>query len=280
MGLVLLIGRRPVDLREPATALAAARSQSSPAEQAPVGARPGTCEAADQRLMLTSSSSTWSEVVMTRELAWKPRWARIRLVNSAARSTLDISSVPPIRSPRLPWPATPSSGVPELAVARKAVSPTCSRPAGLVKSATATIADVALHVVGEGAAQDAVAADGVRRHLDARGQAWPTSASRLMSIERAAGVARGVALDLLAAGGDQVAALVPGEGAGAGVDALGARAEDEHAVALDHQVGGAAGDLGGALGEVAAGGGDLDAEADLDRVGAAVGRRRPRRRRA
>ena len=35
-----------------------------------------------QRLMLTSSSSTWSEVVITREVAWKPRWAMIRLVNS------------------------------------------------------------------------------------------------------------------------------------------------------------------------------------------------------
>ena len=31
-----------------------------------------------------------------RELAWKPRWATIMLVNSGARSTLDISSVPPI----------------------------------------------------------------------------------------------------------------------------------------------------------------------------------------
>ena len=60
--------------------------------------------------MLTRSSSTWSLVVITRELAWNPRWARIRLVNSAARSTFDISSAPPIRVPRRPSPATPSCG--------------------------------------------------------------------------------------------------------------------------------------------------------------------------
>ena len=33
-------------------------------------------------------------VVMTRELAWKPRWASIRLTNSLAMSTLLFSSVP------------------------------------------------------------------------------------------------------------------------------------------------------------------------------------------
>ena len=40
------------------------------------------------RLRLTRSCRISSEVVMTRELAWKPRWATIRLVNSWARSTL------------------------------------------------------------------------------------------------------------------------------------------------------------------------------------------------
>ena len=39
-----------------------------------------------------------------RELAWKPRWARIRLVNSAARSTFDISTRAGTISPRLPSP--------------------------------------------------------------------------------------------------------------------------------------------------------------------------------
>ena len=39
----------------------------------------------------TSSASTSLDVVITLELAWKPRWAVIRRVNSSARSTLDCS---------------------------------------------------------------------------------------------------------------------------------------------------------------------------------------------
>ena len=44
------------------------------------------------RLRLTSSWSISSEVVITRPLAWNPRWAVIIPVNCVARSTLDISS--------------------------------------------------------------------------------------------------------------------------------------------------------------------------------------------
>jgi hypothetical protein len=55
---------------------------------------------------------------MTFEFAWKPRWATIRLVNSWARSTFDISSVPPARRPRPPLPAPPTLARPELTVAR------------------------------------------------------------------------------------------------------------------------------------------------------------------
>ena len=58
------------------------------------------------------------QVVITRELAWKPRCARIRLVNSAASSTLDISSAPAMTVPAPPWPGTPSCTAPELAEAR------------------------------------------------------------------------------------------------------------------------------------------------------------------
>ena len=39
---------------------------------------------------------------MTFELAWKPRWAMTRLVNSCARSTFDISSAPLVIRPS-PW---------------------------------------------------------------------------------------------------------------------------------------------------------------------------------
>ena len=45
-------------------------------------------------LRFVSSSSSVSETVMIRELAWKPRWVVIISVNSAERSTLDISSTP------------------------------------------------------------------------------------------------------------------------------------------------------------------------------------------
>ena len=44
--------------------------------------------------MLTSSARISSVVVMIRELAWKPRWASIRLTNSEAISTLLFSREP------------------------------------------------------------------------------------------------------------------------------------------------------------------------------------------
>ena len=42
---------------------------------------------------------------MTRELAWKPRWAVIMFVNVCARSTLDISIAPAVVSRGRPRPA-------------------------------------------------------------------------------------------------------------------------------------------------------------------------------
>ena len=68
---------------------------------------------------------------MTREFAWKPRSATIRFVNSAARSTFDISSVPPDSVPRPPWPATPICG--DARVDRRRCTASCPslcRPAG------------------------------------------------------------------------------------------------------------------------------------------------------
>lgn len=46
------------------------------------------------RLRFTNSCSISSLLVITRELAWKPRCVTIMFVNSWARSTFDISSAP------------------------------------------------------------------------------------------------------------------------------------------------------------------------------------------
>src|SRR5690606_22480486 len=68
---------------------------------------------------------------------------------------------------------------------------------------------------------------------------------------------------------DEVAFAVEAEAAGPGVEALLPALNDEVTVALDHQVRVAAGGLDGALGEDPVDGGDLGAEAYLDRIGAA-----------
>ena len=103
---------------------------------------------------------------------------------------------------------------------------------------------------------DAVAADGVRLHLDAgghrRGEAGRVEGDVDQGAGRVAGGVEGVALHAAAVRATRLPS-VEGEGAGAGVDALVARLGDEHAVALDHQVGAAAGVLGRALVEVGAG---------------------------
>ena len=69
-----------------------------------------------QRLTLTRSASISSDVVMTRVLAWKPRWARTRLVNSVARSTFEPSSEPGAMVPNCPVPARPATGSPDVSV--------------------------------------------------------------------------------------------------------------------------------------------------------------------
>ena len=64
------------------------------------------------RLRFNVSSSSSSDTVMVRALAWNPRWARIILVNSSAMSTFDVSSALPISVPFPPDPAVPIFGRP------------------------------------------------------------------------------------------------------------------------------------------------------------------------
>ena len=74
------------------------------------------------------------------ELAWKPLCVVIILVNSAARSTFDISSAPTAKLPeRLTSSPTPSN-VHELSVAENNESPSASRPDGFENVATAICA--------------------------------------------------------------------------------------------------------------------------------------------
>src|ERR1700761_7906818 len=94
--------------------------------------------------MLTRSWRISSLVVITRELAWKPRCAMTRLVNSWARSTFDISSAPLVIKPRPPEPAAPTWARPEFTVLRNIESPTFSRPLTLLKLARATWPSVCL----------------------------------------------------------------------------------------------------------------------------------------
>src|SRR3954468_7451201 len=82
----------------------------------------------DYRLRFTRSCSISSEVEMTRELAWKPRWAVIMFVNVWARSTLDISSAPAVVTPKLP-PGVPVVSGPELADTFQRFDEERSRPA-------------------------------------------------------------------------------------------------------------------------------------------------------
>src|SRR3954453_543939 len=66
---------------------------------------------------------------MTRELAWKPRWAVIMLVNVDARSTLDISTAPAVVVPRPSTPGVLTVFGPELADVTQRLPPSRSRPA-------------------------------------------------------------------------------------------------------------------------------------------------------
>ena len=78
--------------------------------------------------MFTSSVSISSAAPITRELAWKPRCAVIIVVNSVARSTFDISTVPDTASPKLP-PGVPEVGAPELGLSTQRLPATRCRPA-------------------------------------------------------------------------------------------------------------------------------------------------------
>src|SRR3954469_12993416 len=73
---------------------------------------------------------------MTRELAWKPRWAVIMLVNVCARSTLDISTAPAVMVPAPPPPGWLTVGVPEFADVIHRLPPWRSRPAAFGNAAT------------------------------------------------------------------------------------------------------------------------------------------------
>jgi hypothetical protein len=74
-------------------------------------------------------------VLITRELAWKPRCAVIMLVNDWARSTLDISTAPAVVKPN--WaPGVPTVGVPEFADCSQRFEPERSRPASLANVAS------------------------------------------------------------------------------------------------------------------------------------------------
>ena len=83
----------------------------------------GLCRLA-YRFMLTRSERISSLAVMMRALAWKPRCAVMRFVNSAARSTLLISTAPPDIVPRPPLPAAPISG---LDSGLRTADPNCGR---------------------------------------------------------------------------------------------------------------------------------------------------------
>src|SRR4051812_47298522 len=78
-------------------------------------------------LRLTRSWSISSEVLITRELAWKPRWAVIMVVNVWARSTLDISTAPAVVKPKL-GPGAPTVAGPEFALSSQRLEPERSRP--------------------------------------------------------------------------------------------------------------------------------------------------------
>ena len=93
-------------------------------------------------------------------------------------------------------------------------------------------------------------------------------AERAVGVHDAGGGAP--ALDERAVGGDQAAARVEAERAGAGVEGLVAVVDHEEAVAGDHEVGAAAGGLRRALAEVGGDAGHPGAEADLRGVGAAL----------
>ena len=98
------------------------------------------------------------------------------------------------------------------------------------------------------------------------------AADGLVGVDRA-GVVGLPTLHQHALLGGEVAGRVERERAGAGVELLVVALHDEEAVALDSEVGGAAGALDGALGEGLHGADQAGAEADLGRVGAAGGGR-------
>ena len=80
-----------------------------------------------------------SAAPMTREFAWKPRWAVIMLVNSVARSTFDISTVPAVVTPNVPAgvvPGVPTTAAPDAAVAVQRLPESRDRPGSLANFAS------------------------------------------------------------------------------------------------------------------------------------------------
>ncbi len=92
--------------------------------------------------MFISSARIWSVVVMTRELAWKPRCASIRLTNSRAMSTLLFSSWPARTEPAPAALAVVAIASSELGDSTNIVSPLRTRPPSLLNMLIRSVSSV------------------------------------------------------------------------------------------------------------------------------------------
>ena len=94
---------------------------------------------------------------MTREFAWKPRWATIRLVNSLRQ--VDVRHLERAAGERAAAAGAGGADLrrsPELTDVRNSESPAFSRPDGLVNDRQRELADGLLEAVGEHARDRAV----------------------------------------------------------------------------------------------------------------------------
>src|SRR5690606_35030005 len=157
-----------------------------------------TNEPIHYRFRFTSSCSISSDVVMTRELAWKPRWVTIMLVNSWDRSTLDISREPGAMMPRGPEPGAPMRASPELGVGSNMVPPTLASPPGLLNTATAICPRSSMApLVNTPRTMPALSMVNVSR-LPATRPSWPVTSALLgraywVSMEKSTVMLRGAA---------------------------------------------------------------------------------------